>query len=100
MSMFPNPKALVADRFLSIPIHDPSLRIWLEHKLASELLPPGEAVRRDVIKLFPQTLLRLLDESDSINSPTDAIDRLWSKLPYACWPEVVKPYRNFKTSCI
>jgi hypothetical protein len=98
MSMLPNCEAVVADRFLSIPIHDSSLRIWLERKLASELLHPGEAVRRDVVKLTPQALLRLLDESDGIGSPSAAIERLGKKLPDAQWAEAAKREWGSKTS--
>jgi len=98
MSMLPNCEAVVTDRFLSIPIHHSSLGIWLERKLASELLHPGEAVRRDVVKLTPQALLTLLDESDGIGSPSAAIERLGKKLPDARWTEAAKREWSSKTS--
>jgi hypothetical protein len=97
MSMLPYCEALVADRFLSIPLHDSSLWIWLERKLASELLHLGEAKRRHVVKLTPQCLLWLLDESDGIGSPSDATERLEEKLPDAKWAEAAKREWSVKT---
>jgi hypothetical protein len=98
MSMLPYCEVVVADRFLSIPLQNSSLRVWLERKLASELLHPGEAVRRDVLKLTPQALLRLLDESDGIGSPSAAIERLGKKLPDVRWAEAAKREWGPKTS--
>jgi hypothetical protein len=70
----------------------------LERKLVSEQLHPGEAVRRDIVKLTPQGLLRILDESDGIGSPSDAIARLGKKLPDARWAETAKREWGANTS--
>ena len=88
--VLPCSEAVVSELFLSIPLHDSTLRIWLERKLASELLHPGEIVRRDIVKLTPQALLRLLDESVGVGSPLAATKYLEKKLPAALWAEAAK----------
>lgn len=75
------------DRYLSLPLHDASLRIWLERKLAANQLHPGESLRRDVVKLTPSGLLRLLDHAEAVTSPAQALDALDKALDGPPWLE-------------
>lgn len=98
MSLLPVCEVVAFDRHLSIPIDDAALRLWLERKLASDHLNPGETVRRDLVKLTPQGLLRLLDESVGIGSPSTALAHLDTKLPEAKWIESAKTNWTPKTT--
>ena len=82
---------VVADvKHLSIPINDAALRIWLERKLATDYRHSGETIRRDLIKITPQSLLHLLDNSVGVGSPSDALARLNSLLSDAKWIHTAK----------
>jgi len=58
-----------SDKRLSIPIQRADLRIWLERKLAADGLYPGETFRRELVKLTPLSLLRLLDGTPKAHKP-------------------------------
>lgn len=50
------------------------------------------------MKLTPQALLRLLDESNGIGSPSASIEHLGKKFPDARWIEAAKCGWGSKTS--
>ncbi len=69
-------EVLPNDKHLSIPLQRADLRIWLERKLAADGLHPGESLRRDLAKLTPLSLLRLLDSTAKVQKPAAALKRL------------------------
>ncbi len=84
---------ITKDSHLSVPIANVNLRIWIERKIALINLNPGETTRKDIIKLTPLGLLRILDNSSGICTPYEAIDKLkffyehepWFKEAKARW---------------
>ncbi len=52
------------------------LRIWLERRLAADGLHPGETLRRDLVKLTPVSLLRLLDNTNTARKPAIVLKKL------------------------
>lgn len=64
------------DSYISIPFTNTSLRIWIERKMVLIGLNQGESLRKDLIKITPAGLCRILDKSDGIISPKEAIDQL------------------------
>ncbi|MEA3642808.1 MAG: hypothetical protein VBE63_23125, partial [Lamprobacter sp.] len=86
------------DKHLSIPLHDAALRIWLERKLAAEGLHPGESLRRDVVKLTPLGLLRLLDHAKGIATPAQALAALDDVLGEPAWLQEATSTWTPKTS--
>jgi hypothetical protein len=91
-------EVVTSEKHLSIPLHAAALRIWLERKLAVERLHPGESLRRDVVKLTPLGLLRLLDHSEGIPTPAQALDVLDGVLGAPTWLEDAKSTWTPKTS--
>jgi hypothetical protein len=73
------------DAHFSIPLHDASLRIWLERKMALLRLNSGDTLRRDHVKLTPNGLAKILGSSEGIISPYDAIRELPAELSDAEW---------------
>lgn len=73
------------DKHLSIPLQRADLRIWLERKLADDGLHPGESIRRDLAKLTPLSLLRLLESSAKVQKPAAALKRLNRTLNPPSW---------------
>ena len=98
MTLLPTCEVLPDGKHLSIPLHDAALRIWLERKLAAERMHPGESLRRDVVKLTPLGLLRLLDRAEGIKSPTEALEALGDKLGQPDWLNQAKATWPPKTS--
>lgn len=86
------------EKHLSIPLQAATIRIWLERKLAAERLHPGESLRRDVVKLTPLGLLRLLDDSEGIPTPAQALDILDGVLGTPAWLDDAKSTWTPKTS--
>jgi hypothetical protein len=76
LKLLPTHEIITADLHLSIPINNVSLRIWLERKIALIGLNPGESLRKDVIKITPAGLYKILDNSEGIISPEKAIIQL------------------------
>jgi hypothetical protein len=91
-------EAVANDKHLSIPLHDARLKIWLERKLAAERLHPGESLRRDVVKLTPLGLLRLLDNAKGAPTPAQALDTLDGVLGNPDWIEEAKSNWTSKTT--
>lgn len=60
----------------SIPLHDAGLRIWLERKMTRLRLNSGDTLRRDHVKLTPVGLARIIDATDGLVSPYEAIKAL------------------------
>ena len=98
MTLLPTCEVLPDGKHLSIPLHDAALRIWLERKLAAERMHPGESLRRDVVKLTPLGLLRLLDRAEGIKSPAEALGALGDKLGQPDWLNQAKATWTPKTS--
>jgi hypothetical protein len=79
--------------YLIIPITDARLRIWLERKMATLSLNSGESIRRDLFKISPYSLLKLLQNTNNILSPSESLDILsvdfkemeWFKLATKKW---------------
>lgn len=69
------------DKYISIHILRADLRLWIERKLANEGMHPGESIRRDIVKLTPRGLLRLLDNSVAVIRPSEALEILKMSLP-------------------
>ena len=67
---------LTEDSHISIPVSNTSLRIWIERKMVLNGLNPGESLRKDLIKITPIGLCQILDKSEGIISPKEAIDQL------------------------
>ena len=85
VALLPGCEVVPSDKHLSLPLHDTSLRIWLERKLASNRLHPGETLRWDVVKLTPAGLLRLLDHSTGTTTPAEALARMAPLLDGPAW---------------
>ena len=70
------------------------MRIWLERKIVLIWLNPGESFRKDVITITPAGLCKILDNSEGIISPEQAIvhlskvfrDEVWFKEAKENWP--------------
>ena len=78
-------EVVVGESHLCIPVADASLRIWLERKVCKLRLNPSESLRRDLLKLTPSGLIRLIGNSEGILSPFEALNSLpadVTKLPW------------------
>lgn len=71
--------------YLIFAVQDPSLRIWLERKMASLQLLHGESFRKDIVKLTPNGLARLLDVAPGVRSPHEALTALPTYLNDQWW---------------
>jgi hypothetical protein len=91
-------EVLPNDKHLSIPLQRADLRIWLERKLAAYGLHPGESLRRDIAKLTPISLLRLLDGTAKLQKPAAALKRLNRDLNQPAWVAVAQQEWSAKTS--
>jgi len=98
--LIPINEILTDDSHFSIPVNNASLRIWLERKMVLIGLNPGESLRKDLIKITPAGLCRILDKSKGIISPKEAIDRLSDDFQNEKWFEeaqkIWKPETNWK----
>lgn len=81
-------EVLPNDKHLTILLQRADLRIWLERKLAADGLHPGESLRRDLAKITPLSLLRLLDNTAKLQKPASALRRLNQKLDEPAWVAV------------
>jgi hypothetical protein len=59
---------------LALPLYDASLRIWIERKLSTLSLHPGESIRRELVRMTAVALCRILDASDGLQKPYAALD--------------------------
>jgi len=91
-------EVLPNDKHLSIPLQRADLRIWLERKLAADGLHPGESLRRDLAKLTPLSLLRLLDSTAKLQKPTAALKRLNRNLNQPAWIAIAQQEWSATTS--
>jgi hypothetical protein len=66
-------EVLREDSYITIPINDAGVRIWLERKLSESDLQQGESLRRDLVKLSPRGLLSLIDASKGLQKPAAAL---------------------------
>jgi hypothetical protein len=80
-------ETVASEKHLSIPLQNAMLRIWLERKLAVERLHPGESLRRDIVKLTPLGLLKLIDCATGVVTPSQALDALNDSLGELAWLE-------------
>lgn len=64
------------DSHLAIPVKDASLRIWVERKLSTHNLHLDESLRRELVKLTPSALYRVLDEAKGMHAPNFALNVL------------------------
>jgi len=78
------------ETYLSLPLHDAALRIWLERKVAALNLSAGETVRRETVKLTPVGLAKLLGASKGIATPYDALRTLPAELKDEPWVKEAK----------
>lgn len=78
-------EVLPNDRHLSIPLQRADLRIWLARKLAADGLHPGESLRRDLAKLTPLSLLRLIDSTTQARKPAAVLNELNRALQKPDW---------------
>ena len=83
-------EVLPTDKHLSIPLQRADLRIWLERRLAADGLHPGETLRRDVVKLTPVSLLRLLDNTNTARKPAVVLKKLSQLLEQPEWIDKAK----------
>jgi hypothetical protein len=91
-------EVLPNDKHLSIPLQRADLRIWLERKLAADGLHPGESLRRDLAKLTPLSLLRLLDSTAKVQKPAAALKRLNRNLNQPAWVAMAQQEWSATTS--
>lgn len=85
-------------RHLSIPLQRADLRIWLERKLAADGLHPGESLHRDLAKLTPLSLLRLLDSTAKVQKSAAALKRLNRNLNQPAWVAMAQQEWSATTS--
>jgi hypothetical protein len=76
--------------YLNLPINNALLRIWLERKMSLLRLNPGESLRRDLVKLTPFSLLKLLQGSDAIFSPYESLKGLPKEYQDLVWFRQIK----------
>ena len=91
-------EVLPNDNHLSIPLQRADLRIWLERKLAADGLHPGESLRRDLAKLTPLSVLRLLDSTAKVQKPAAALKRLNRNLNQPAWVAIAQQEWSATTS--
>ena len=91
-------EVLPNDKHLSIPLQRADLRIWLERKLAADGLHPGESLRRELAKLTPLSLLRLLDSTAKVQKPAAALKRLNRNLNQPAWVAIAQQEWSATTS--
>ena len=78
---------------LTIPLNDAALRIWLERKMSHLDLNAGESIRRDLVKLTPSGLAKILGASDGILTPFKALHRLPEGVKQTTWAkEAIKKW--------
>lgn len=73
-------------RYIAIPIQNAGLRIWLERNLSMQQLQQGESLRRELVKLTPNALLKLMDSSGyGLVQPFEAIKKLSNSYGQEAW---------------
>jgi hypothetical protein len=73
------------ENHLAIPLNDASLRIWTERKLSTHSLHPGESIRRELVKITPAALYRILDDTHGLQKPYKALDSLSRQFKEESW---------------
>lgn len=91
-------EVISSDKLIAIPLTDSALRIWIERKLTAENLVQGESIRRDLVKLTPMGLSKILDSSKDILSPQQALQKLGKDLPDVEWIKQSKNHWTAKTN--
>jgi hypothetical protein len=86
------------ESYLSLPLSDAALHIWLERKVSALNLNAGETLRRDLVKLTPGGLARLLGASEGLKTPYEALSLLPSKLKDEAWVKEAKKSWNKSTN--
>lgn len=71
--------------YFLLPLHDAALRIWLERKVATLNLNADATVHREMVKLTPIGLARILGASEGIAKPYDALRSLPEELHNDPW---------------
>lgn len=95
-----NVEALPDNKHLSFPLHRADVRIWLERKIALHGYHPGESIRRDVAKLTPHSLLKILDKTASVKKPAEVLNQLEKYFEGSEWIEVARREWNEQTNWI
>ena len=85
-----NSEVVRSDSHLLIPLHDVALRIWLERKMTILRLNSGETMRRDIVKLTPAGLVKLIGSTEGILAPYEALNKLPKDLSSADWVKEAK----------
>lgn len=85
LKLIPENEIIADSLHLSIPINNAGLRIWLERKVALIGLNPGESLRKDVFKITPVGLYRILEKSDGVLSPVESIKKLSNDFGNQIW---------------
>ena len=90
-------EVLPEDSYITIPINDAGLRIWLERKLSESDLQQGESLRRDLVKLTPRGLLSLIDASKGLQKPATALKLIKKVVGNPSWLSLAENQWNSKT---
>ena len=70
---------------LTIPLNDAKLRIWLERKLSIHQLHQGESLRRELVKITPAALCKVLDSAQGLSKPYLVIKALSKQFGKETW---------------
>lgn len=73
------------ESYISMPLLNAAVRIWLERKMVFLRLNAGDSLRRDHVKLTPAGLAKVIDSCPSVATPYDAIQHLRPELQDADW---------------
>jgi hypothetical protein len=71
--------------YLILSLNNASFRIWHESKMSDLELNSCESIRRDLVKISPFSLLKLLNGSDRIVSPSESLKMLKAKYGNVEW---------------
>ena len=76
--------------YLSVPLRDAVLRIWLEQKVSQLNLNLGDVVRRDLVKLTPSGLAKIIGSSEGLITPYQALKAIPNELKDVLWVKEAK----------
>lgn len=80
------------ENHLAIPLNDASLRIWIERKLSTHNLQPGESIRRELVKITPAALYKILDDTNGLQKPYIALELLSHQFKEESWHASAKEH--------
>ena len=73
------------NKHLTMPLNDAKLRIWLERKLSIQQLHQGESLRRELVKITPAALCKVLDSAQGLGKPYLALKALAQQFGKETW---------------